>query len=338
MNKIRIILITLLVFILLNAIIVFLWPIRTNLKFANFSPYSQEYSNSLNLKKDEILDLYLETWQRERLFEYQQYTGITESESVDGKYVNISKEKGRLVPNNPEFCERNVFFYGGENVFGYDVTDNQTIPFYFKDILESQNLEFCVFNFGRRTFFSTQENILFQNHIYLQKIREGDLVIFIDGDNEIGNNKIINTDFIEENYNELHQKYWKLYKVGIKNFLNLLPITQFYNVLFKRNNIQNDHKFEEIKSQSDFREIVDVYKININIRNLICENYQFNCYNILFLSDPKKRDYFKRALVEKNLFELNNFEKKLLRNKFNSLNPESNNFLANEIFKLVSIN
>ena len=55
-----------------------LWPIRTNLKFANFSPYSQEYSNSLNLKKDEILDLYLETW-RERLFEYQQYTGITES-------------------------------------------------------------------------------------------------------------------------------------------------------------------------------------------------------------------------------------------------------------------
>ena len=75
MNKIRIILITFLVFILLNAIIVFLWPIRTNLKFTNFSPYSEEYSKSLNLKKEEILDLYLETWQRERLFEYDQYTG-----------------------------------------------------------------------------------------------------------------------------------------------------------------------------------------------------------------------------------------------------------------------
>ena len=136
MNKIRIILIIFLVFILLNAIIVFLWPIRTNLKFTNFSPYSEEYSKSLNLKKDEILDLYLETWQRERLFEYDQYTGIIESESINGKYVNISKEKGRLVPNNPEFCERNVFFYGGENVFGYDVTDKQTIPFYFKSILE----------------------------------------------------------------------------------------------------------------------------------------------------------------------------------------------------------
>ena len=130
------------------------------------------------MKKDEILDLYLETWQRERLFEYQQYTGITESESIDGKYVNISKEKGRLVPNNPEFCERNVFFYGGENVFGYDVTDNQTIPFYFKDILESQN-EFCVFNFGRRTFFQLKR-IFFSKSYIFTKIREGDLVIFID--------------------------------------------------------------------------------------------------------------------------------------------------------------
>ena len=61
-------------------------------------------------------------------------------------------------------------------------------------------------------------------------------------------------------------------------------------------------------------------------------------YNILFLSDLKKRNYFKDVLIEKNLLEINDFEKKLLRNKFNSLNPESNNFLASEIFKLVSIN
>ena len=337
MNKIRIILIIFLVFILLNAIIVFLWPIRTNLKFTNFSPYSEEYSKSLNLKKEEILDLYLETWQRERLFEYDQYTGIIESESINGKYVNISKEKGRLVPNNPEFCERNVFFYGGENVFGYDVTDKQTIPFYFKSILESQNYNFCVFNFGRRTFFSTQENILFQNHIYLEKIKKGDIVIFIDGDNEIGNEKIINTDFIQENYNDLHQKYWKLYKVGIKHFFNLLPITQLYEVLSKRYKTQINNQFEEEKTKSSFKKIVNVYKININIRNLICENYQFDCYNLLFLSDQKKRNHFKEVLIEKNLFELNNFEKKLFRNKFNSLNPKSNNFLASQIYELVSI-
>ena len=112
----------------------------------------------------------------------------------------------RLLIKNYNSVFRNVFFYGGENVFGYDVADNQTIPFYFKDILESQNLEFCVFNFGRRTFFSTQENILFQNHIYLEKIKKDDIVIFIDGDNEIGNEKIGGNENGNENQDENQEK------------------------------------------------------------------------------------------------------------------------------------
>ena len=70
MNKLKFLLITLLVFILLNAIIVFLWPIRTNLKFTNFTPYNKEFLASLNLNQKQALKLYLETWQRERLFEY----------------------------------------------------------------------------------------------------------------------------------------------------------------------------------------------------------------------------------------------------------------------------
>jgi len=338
MNKLKLILLTLLVFILLNAIIVFLWPIRTNLKFANFSPYSEIYSNSLDLNKEEILNLYLETWQRERLFEYDQYTGIRESESVNGKYVNISKENGRIVPNNPEFCKKNVFFYGGEVVFGYDVTDHQSIPFYFRDILKNQNLEYCVYNFGRRTYFSTQENILFQQHININKITKEDIIIFIDGDNEIGTNRILNTEFIEKNYNALHQKYWKLYKVGIKNFINLLPITQLYEVLSKRNKKQNNVNLKEFKSKLDFNNIVNVYKNNIDIRNAICEKYQFNCYNLLFFIDTTKKENYKDIEKGKNLFDLSNFEETLLKNKFNSLSPNSNKFLANEIYRIISAN
>ena len=338
MNKLKLILLTLLVFILLNAIIVFLWPIRTNLKFANFSPYSEIYSNSLDLNKEEILNLYLETWQRERLFEYDQYTGIRESESVNGKYVNISKENGRIVPNNPEFCKKNVFFYGGEVVFGYDVTDHQSIPFYFRDILKNQNLEYCVYNFGRRTYFSTQENILFQQHININKITKEDIIIFIDGDNEIGTNRILNTEFIEKNYNALHQKYWKLYIVGIKNFINLLPITQLYEVLSKRNKKQNNVNLKEFKSKLDFNNIVNVYKNNIDIRNAICEKYQFNCYNLLFFIDTTKKENYKDIEKGKNLFDLSNFEETLLKNKFNSLSPNSNKFLANEIYRIISAN
>ena len=338
MNKLKLILLTLLVFILLNAIIVFLWPIRTNLKFANFSPYSEIYSSSLNLNKEEILNLYLETWQRERLFEYDQYTGIRESESVNAKYVNISKENGRTVPNNPESCKKNVFFYGGEVVFGYDVTDHQSIPFYFRDILKNQNLEYCVYNFGRRTYFSTQENILFQQHININKVIKEDIVIFIDGDNEIGTNKILNTEFIEKNYNALHQKYWKLYKIGFKNFFSFLPITQLYEVLSKKNKKQNNINLKESKSKLDFNNIVNIYKNNIDTRNAICEKYQFNCYNLLFFIDTTKKENYKDIKKEKNLFHLSNFEETLLKNKFNSLSPNSNKFLANEIYRIISTN
>ena len=79
MNKLKLLIYILLVFILFNAIIVFLWPIRTNLKFSNFSPYSKEFVSDLNLKNDEALQLYLETWQRDRLFEYDEFTGIRET-------------------------------------------------------------------------------------------------------------------------------------------------------------------------------------------------------------------------------------------------------------------
>ena len=337
MNKLKLVLLTLLLFILLNAIIVFLWPIRTNIKFTDFSPYSEEYSKSLDLKKEEVLNLYLETWQRERLFEYDQYTGIRESESINGKYVNISKENGRLVPNNPEICKKNIFFYGGEIVFGYDVTDTQSIPFYLRDILKNKNKDYCVYNYGRATYFSTQENILFQKHILKKKIKKDDIIIFIDGDNEIGTNEIFNTKFIEKNYNDLHQKHWKLYKVGISYFINLLPINQLYEVLSKKNKNQNDSDLKESNFKLDTVSNLNVYRSNLDIRNSICEKYNFNCYNFLFFNDEKKKENFKKIKRKKNLFDLNNQKEILLKNKFNSHSPGSNKILANEIYKIISI-
>ena len=134
MNKIKkLFFILLLTFFIINVIIVILWPIKTSLKFSNFEPYTKEVLQVLDLNKADSLKLYLETWQRERIFEYDQFTGLTESETTNFKFVNISKENGRLVSNNKNNCTNNIFFYGGETMFGYDVTDYQTIPFYFKE-------------------------------------------------------------------------------------------------------------------------------------------------------------------------------------------------------------
>ena len=85
--------------------------------------------------------MYLETWQRERLFEYDEFTGLKESINKKGNYVTIDIENGRLVKNNPKNCEKNVFFYGGEKIFGYDVTNDQTIPYFFRELQFLQKRE-----------------------------------------------------------------------------------------------------------------------------------------------------------------------------------------------------
>ena len=57
---------------------------------------------ALNLNQEDGRKLYLETWQRDRLFEYDEYTGIKVSDSINGKFVNITNKNGRLVLKNPK--------------------------------------------------------------------------------------------------------------------------------------------------------------------------------------------------------------------------------------------
>ena len=113
--------------------------------FNSYKPYSDEFIESLNLNKDEALKLYLETWQRERMYDYDELTSLRESLSI-GQYVNINKNSGRLISNNPNSCEKNVFVYGGARIFGYDVTDNQTIPYYLREILVNYFLKTSMLN------------------------------------------------------------------------------------------------------------------------------------------------------------------------------------------------
>ena len=63
----RYLLLFIFIFVILNILIVFLWPIKTAIKFSNYEPYSEIELKSLNLSKPEGLKLYLETWQRQRL-------------------------------------------------------------------------------------------------------------------------------------------------------------------------------------------------------------------------------------------------------------------------------
>jgi hypothetical protein len=334
MNKIKFIFWLLIIFILINIIIVILWPIKNNLKFSNYNHYSDEFLKALNLNQEDGRKLYLETWQRDRLFEYDEYTGIKESESKDAEFVNITDEDGRFIERNPNTCTKNIFFYGGEQVFGYDVTDNQTIPSYFNDLLKLSSKDYCVYNFGRGTYFSTQENILLQKHILNNKVKEQDIIIFIGGENEQGNQKILNTEFIDNNYNDLHQKYWKLYKVGIRYFFNLLPTTQFYQVINKKIFNKNDNfKISDNKLTTE-NEIIEVYNKNLKIRKAICETYVLKCYNFLLVVDPLNKNMYEKLKNVEGIYDLTkNFSWK--KNTYGLFTPKSNEIISKEIYQHV---
>lgn len=336
MNKVNSILLIILIFILLNIIIVFLWPLKTKLKFNNYKPYSDEFISSLNLSQEESLELYMETWQREPSFVYDEFTGLRESASIESKYVNISKKKGRLISSNLKDCNRNIFFYGGQIIFGYDVTDDQTIPYYFGKISQKNNLKYCVFNFGRKTYYSTQENILLQKHIIQNKIKEGDIIIFLNGNNEQGNLEILNTDFIEKNHNALHRKYWEIYKEGIKYFIQLLPVTQLIHVLKSKINYTGNIESNRKDSTTDLVDIASVYNKNLKIRKAICQEQNLQCYNFLFFINKANKLKYGELKKSQSVYDLTNFENKLIKkNKYNSLSPDSNNFIAKEIYKRI---
>ena len=217
-----------LAFIIINILIGYLWSLKTQHKFKDYKPYSKEILRVLELDEKESLILYLETWQKKRLYEYDQFTGHVESPRKNFKYVNFSKLNGRKIKNKDN-CETKFFFYGGESTFGYNVTDGQTFSYYFKDILNKKfpNKNFCVFNFGRGSYFSTQETILFQKHLLKKRFQPGDFIFFVDGLNEGGNKNVLGIKFIKHIYNVYHHKYWDLYKHSFPSFLNTLPIFQF---------------------------------------------------------------------------------------------------------------
>ena len=312
-------------FIVLNILLGYVWSLKTKYKFKNYKPYSNEVLRILNLNEKEGLILYLETWQKKRLYEYEQFTGLIESPRKDFKYVNVSKTNGRKIKNG-DVCNVNFFFYGGEATFGYNVTDEQTFSSYFKDELNNKfpNKNLCVFNFGRGSYFSTQENVLFLQHLLKKKFKSGDFVFFVDGMNEGGNKNILNTQFLEEIYIVFHQKYWNLYKYTFPIFLETLPVVQFINKIQKKNksiNLQQKN-FPESKNNE---ELFQVFQDNIDVRTGICKKFELNCYTFLQPFAGIHGMFLKAD--EKNFFEIQNKKYRILKKAKNviDISPSLNN-------------
>lgn len=276
----KIILSTLVLFVILNFIISLVWPIYSKIKFKDYKPYSSEIIEQLRMSEDDALQLYTETW-IDRTFSYSQFLEHVES-PTKGKFVNISKELGRKV-DNPDSCSKRFFLYGGSTTWGYNVADNQTIAAYLLKELNNNNFdEYCVYNFGGGSYFSTQENIRFQKHILNEKIKKNDFVIFLDGHNEKGNRKTRATDLLAEMFKPSNVKFWDMHKLTLPIFIKSLPVIQLSNRLLKKFNIDLDKNVSEAGNIKILpKDLLSVYQKNINIRSSICKIENLNCYSFL---------------------------------------------------------
>ena len=93
----------------------------------------------------------------------------------------------------------------------------------------------CVKNYGRRSYFSFQETILFQKHILNNNIKSKDIIIFLDGINEHGDSKPRNTALLTQLYSISNQKFWNMQNIGFLIFLDSLTINQFFKRIIKNN-------------------------------------------------------------------------------------------------------
>ena len=137
-------------------------------------------------RAEDIKSLLKESWGRELWFEYEPFTGIRER-PFRGKFVNIDPAGFRFSKNQAPWPPRpeaiNVFMFGGSSTFGYGLPDEETIPSYFGECARSSSSgRIAVYNFGRASYFSSQELVLFQNLLRAGFVPQ--VAVFIDGLND----------------------------------------------------------------------------------------------------------------------------------------------------------
>jgi hypothetical protein len=138
------------------------------------------------LSSEDFNTLINETYGRNPQVSYEPYTQYREH-PFTGEFVNIDKNGFRVGKNQgpwpPDPVNYNVFIFGGSTTFGYGVPDEQTVASYFQAIADkSMSRVYKIYNFGRGSYYSSQECVLFQRLLVSGVIP--DMVMFIDGLND----------------------------------------------------------------------------------------------------------------------------------------------------------
>jgi hypothetical protein len=265
---------------ILLGLIWFPWDRLLSEKIYRNNRYPKEILNNLEIDYRKSGKFYNEMWAY-NFFEFQDYIGYIESKKENQEFVNFSFEKGRKI-NNPETCKKKIYFYGSSTTFGYQVKDDQTIPFYFLKLLNTNfiNNNYCVYNFGAGEYNSSRENSLFLLHIINNKISKNDIIIFLDGAGEMLPSNFSNE--IKKLFDGTQNTLGNKIIITSEYFFKSLPLVIFYNkidsMLEKNNNFINPN---ELKIKNVIEKSTEIFLKNIQVREAICEKFGLSCYTFL---------------------------------------------------------
>lgn len=208
--------------------------------------------------------------------EYDTYTQFKEA-PYKTRFVNVdvngfrhSRNQGPWPPNKNDFV---IFFFGGSTSFGYGVPDNETVASHLQEILTRKlGLPVRIYNFGRATYFSSQERILFEKLLLDGHVPN--MAFFMDGINEF----IIFDG--EPGYTKQFKKFMQESDIPLsRRILNELPVYKLINGLYKpmdskvSQGLPKDGGNSNLSGPELLRNVIQRYHTNKRIIEAISRDY-----------------------------------------------------------------
>lgn len=132
----------------------------------------------------------------------KKYGGV-KPRNFEGKWINVRNNR-RVTLNKPGIYSHKIYLFGGSTVYNGEVPDKLTIASQLASI-GANNFQYEVVNMGATSIHSTQQFGRLKAEI---KLKEGDVVIFYDGVNDVYQ-RIININREGYMYGQPKQeKFW----------------------------------------------------------------------------------------------------------------------------------
>jgi len=283
----------LVVWLILTNSLYFLFLLELGLQSYYQAQDEKEYQASLDYRRFEADTYQNNQWPKAYYHEHRQaYVSRWQPyvhwrrEAYNGEYINIDN-KGIRKTWQPEFPDLTkgkpfqIFVFGGSTIWGTGARDDFTIPSQLAKQLAKKGHMVEVTNLGESSYTSTQEVLTLMDQ--LRQGKRPDLVIFYDGFNDATAALVQNRAGIP--FNEQHRKNeYNMHKKKLSTLLRehvwpKMALKRFIQSLAASLRSRDEFSYHNLNSEKLAKEVVDVYRFNLELLQNMQNRYQFTLLN-----------------------------------------------------------